>query len=102
MSSANHPNTVRLGIVQMRCSENPDDNMRKALAVEPVATMNHVESRYLIRLDDPARAEACAEKLQRVFGIRWVSPTVAVAQRAAALRVADRPRVASRWSPIDP
>ena len=33
MSSANHPNTVRLGIVQMQCSENPDDNMRKALAL---------------------------------------------------------------------
>ena len=54
------------------------NNMRRALAGEPVANFNHVESRYLIWLDDPTRADACAEKLERVFGIRWVSPAVVV------------------------
>ncbi len=54
------------------------NNMRRALAGEPVANMNHVESRYLVWLDDPERAEACAEKLEKVFGIRWISPAVAI------------------------
>ncbi|MBD3220592.1 tRNA 4-thiouridine(8) synthase ThiI [bacterium] len=52
--------------------------MRSALAGEPVATINHVESRYLVRLEDPSRADACAEKLSRVFGLRWFSPAIAV------------------------
>jgi tRNA uracil 4-sulfurtransferase len=52
--------------------------MRRALAGEPVATINHVESRYLVRLEDPSRADACAEKLSRVFGLRWFSPAIAV------------------------
>jgi thiamine biosynthesis protein ThiI len=52
--------------------------MRSALKGEPVAAINHVESRYLVRLNDPARADACAEKLGKVFGLRWFSPTVAV------------------------
>lgn len=56
------------------------NNMRRALAGEPVARINHVESRYLVTLDDPARADACAEKLSRVFGIQWISPTVSVAR----------------------
>lgn len=52
--------------------------MRRALAGEPVSNINHVESRFLVRLDDPERAEACREKLERVFGIRWIAPAVAV------------------------
>jgi thiamine biosynthesis protein ThiI len=54
------------------------NNMRRALAGEPVASINHVESRYLVRLDDADRAAACTEKLGRVFGIQWISPTVCV------------------------
>ncbi len=54
------------------------NNMRRALAGEPVARINHVESRYLVALDDPDRAEACTDKLSRVFGIQWISPTVNV------------------------
>jgi thiamine biosynthesis protein ThiI len=60
------------------------NNMRRALAGEPVAAVNHVESRYLVWLDDPDRAEACADKLERVFGIRWVSPAVAVPRQEDA------------------
>jgi tRNA uracil 4-sulfurtransferase len=56
------------------------NNMRRALAGEPVTRINHVESRYLIWLDGPARAEACADKLARVFGIRWISPAVSIAK----------------------
>jgi N-carbamoylputrescine amidase len=63
MSSANHPNTVRLGIVQMRCSENPDDNMRKALALaeqaieagaEVVCLPELFRSRYFCQVEDAA------------------------------------------------
>jgi thiamine biosynthesis protein ThiI len=54
------------------------NNMRRALAGEPVARINHVESRYLVTLDDPDRAEACTEKLSRVFGIQWISPTESI------------------------
>jgi thiamine biosynthesis protein ThiI len=56
------------------------NNMRRALAGEPVTRINHVESRYLVWLDGPARAEACADKLARVFGIRWISPAVSIAK----------------------
>lgn len=56
------------------------NNMRRALAGEPVLRLNHVESRYLIWLEDPARAEACADKLSRVFGIRWISPAISIAK----------------------
>ena len=59
-----------------------------ALAGEPVASINHVESRYLVWLEDAERAETCAEKLERVFGIRWVSPAVAVPQRGGLVGVA--------------
>lgn len=54
------------------------NGLRSALAGEPVASVNHVESRYLVRLDDPDRADACARKLTRVFGVRWVLPAVTV------------------------
>lgn len=56
------------------------NNMRRALAGEPVDRINHVESRYLVCLGDPERAEACADKLARVFGIRWISSAVAIAR----------------------
>jgi thiamine biosynthesis protein ThiI len=52
--------------------------MRQALAGEPVTNINHVESRYLVRLGDPERADACLQKLRRVFGIRWIAPAVTV------------------------
>lgn len=54
------------------------NNMRRTLAGEPVTRINHVESRYLIWLDGPERAEACADKLARVFGIRWISPAISI------------------------
>ncbi|MCB1151589.1 tRNA 4-thiouridine(8) synthase ThiI [bacterium] len=49
------------------------NNMMAALAGEPVLSCNHVESRYLVRLSDPAAAERVADKLGRVFGIQWLS-----------------------------
>ncbi len=54
------------------------NNMRAALAGEPIAGINHVESRFLIRLDDPQRADAVADKLRRVFGLQWIAPTVSI------------------------
>jgi len=54
------------------------NNMRRALAGEPVAAVNHVESRILIRLEDAGRADAAAAKLRRVFGIQWISPAVSL------------------------
>jgi len=49
------------------------NNMMAALAGEPVASCNHVESRYLVRLTDPDAAAGVADKLGRVFGIQWLS-----------------------------
>ncbi|MCB1183568.1 tRNA 4-thiouridine(8) synthase ThiI [bacterium] len=54
------------------------NNMQRMLADEPVARIEHVESRLLVHLDDPARAEAVAAILKRVFGLQWISPVVAV------------------------
>lgn len=54
------------------------NNMRAALADEPVSRIDHVESRLLVRLDDPARAEEVTTKLHKVFGIQWLSPAVPV------------------------
>ncbi len=54
------------------------NNMRAALADEPVLAINHVESRFLVQIEDPQRAEAAVAKLRRVFGIQWLSPVVPV------------------------
>ncbi|HOX24416.1 MAG TPA: tRNA uracil 4-sulfurtransferase ThiI [Candidatus Krumholzibacteria bacterium] len=64
------------------------NNMRRALAGEPIAGINHVESRYLVWLDDPGRAEICAQKLERVFGIRWLSPAVSIPKSAVGPQLA--------------
>ncbi len=58
------------------------NNIRVALKGEPVGGIDHIESRLLVRLNDPARADAATEKLTRVFGIQWLSPAVSV-DRAA-------------------
>lgn len=49
-------------------------NIRAMLAGEPVESIEHVESRILVRLADPGRAAAAAERLRRVFGIEWLAP----------------------------
>jgi tRNA uracil 4-sulfurtransferase len=54
------------------------NNMRTAVAGESVSSIKHVESRFLIHLDDPARADAVITKLQRVFGLQWIAPAVAI------------------------
>ena len=54
------------------------NNMRHALAGEPVSGINHVESRYLVWLEDPDRADQCIQKLRRVFGIKWISRTTGI------------------------
>ncbi len=54
------------------------NNIQIALKGEAIASVNHVESRLLVHLDDPARAEQIAAKLQRVFGLQWISPVMAV------------------------
>jgi thiamine biosynthesis protein ThiI len=51
-------------------------NMQAALRNEPVTGIAHTESRLLVRLSDPSRAEAAAAKLRKVFGIQWLSPAV--------------------------
>ena len=48
-------------------------NMEAALKGEPVESINHVESRLLVRMTDLAAAERAADKLQRVFGIQNLS-----------------------------
>lgn len=54
------------------------NNMRAAVAGESVSSIKHVESRFLIHLDDPTRADAVITKLQRVFGLQWIAPAIAV------------------------
>ncbi|MFH1843825.1 MAG: tRNA uracil 4-sulfurtransferase ThiI [bacterium] len=54
------------------------NNLRSALAGEQVASIDHVESRLLVSLDDPARTEAVLEKMRRVFGLASVSPAVPI------------------------
>ena len=54
------------------------NNILVALKGEPVRGVNHVESRLLVRLDDAGRAEAVAAKLQKVFGVQWLSVAAAV------------------------
>lgn len=54
------------------------NNIQIALKGESVISVNHVESRLLVHLDDPARANEVAAKLKRVFGLQWISPVVAV------------------------
>jgi thiamine biosynthesis protein ThiI len=77
------------------------NNMRSALAGEPVADLHHVESRILVRLDDPAAAPRVATRLRRVFGLQWISPAVpvdraVVDEALAADRAAGRaPRLAA-------
>jgi len=54
------------------------NNMRSALKGEPVADILHVESRLIVRLDDPAAAPRVAAALRRIFGLQWVSPAMPV------------------------
>jgi len=54
------------------------NNIQSALKGEPVVSINHVESRLLVHLDDPGQADAIAAKLRRVFGLQWISPVVAI------------------------
>jgi thiamine biosynthesis protein ThiI len=54
------------------------NNMQQMLAGEPVARIEHVESRLLVHLADPDRAAAVADRLRRVFGLQWVSPVAAI------------------------
>ncbi len=75
--------------------------MRQALAGEPVANINHVESRYLVRLDDPDRADACLAKLRRVFGIRWIAPAVAVERTDTAADLARVSEIAAAMARRD-
>ncbi len=77
------------------------NNMRRALAGEPVADINHVESRFLVWLDDPDRAEACAAKLGRVFGIRWISPAAPIARREDHGELEEATRVARELAARD-
>ncbi|RKZ19528.1 tRNA 4-thiouridine(8) synthase ThiI [bacterium] len=58
------------------------NNMRTMLKDEPIADIQHVESRILVRLDDPARTDAVVEILGRVFGLQWISPAVSVPREA--------------------
>jgi len=54
------------------------NNLRSALTGEPVASIDHVESRLLVFLDDPTRTEAVLEKMRRIFGLVSVSPAVPI------------------------
>lgn len=54
------------------------NNLLTALRGEPVESIHHVESRFLVRLVDPARADDAARKLSRVFGVAWLSAAASV------------------------
>ena len=56
------------------------NNIRVALKGEPIEDILHVESRLLIKLDDPGRAPEVTEKLRKVFGLQWVSPAIPIAR----------------------
>lgn len=58
-------------------------NIEAALSTEPLIGVNHVESRLLVRLGDPARAEIAAARLRRVFGIQWLSIATVVPRAKA-------------------
>ena len=49
------------------------NNLAIALKGEHVTSINHVESRMLVRLADASHAEAVVEKAKRVFGVQWLS-----------------------------
>ncbi len=70
-------------------------NVRAALTDEPVAAVDHVESRLLIRLADPDRAPAATAKLRKVFGIQWLSPVVPVPREEIGDDLAGLCRVAA-------
>ena len=55
------------------------NNIKTALVGLPVQSVDHVESRLLIRLSDPDRAGEVVAKLSKVFGLQWVSPALPVA-----------------------
>jgi thiamine biosynthesis protein ThiI len=54
------------------------NNIQIALKGEPVESVNHVESRLMVHLRDPGRAQEVTRKLRNVFGLQWLSPVVAV------------------------
>jgi thiamine biosynthesis protein ThiI len=54
------------------------NNLRSALRGVSLQHIEHVESRYLVWLEDPARANEAAARLARVFGVQWVSPAVPI------------------------
>jgi thiamine biosynthesis protein ThiI len=54
------------------------NNIKVALASLPVQSVDHVESRLLIRLADSAQAPAVVDRLRKVFGLQWVSPAIPV------------------------
>jgi thiamine biosynthesis protein ThiI len=54
------------------------NNITTMLKGEPIEAVKHVESRILVYLADPARAEAVTGKLRDVFGLQWLSPVVTV------------------------
>jgi tRNA uracil 4-sulfurtransferase len=56
------------------------NNMMAQLRGEPVVALNHIESRLLLRLADPAAAVRAAAKLQRVPGIQNLSLAASVAR----------------------
>ncbi len=54
------------------------NNIQIALKGEPVVSVNHVESRLMVHLEDPGRAKEVTRKLQDVFGLQWLSPVVPI------------------------
>ncbi len=65
------------------------NNLRRALADEPIADIEHVESRLLIHLDDPEAAPRVTAKMRKVFGLQWVSPALTVSRRETDAELAD-------------
>ncbi len=57
------------------------NNLSRALKDYPVKSITHVESRILVHLEDPSKAEDTAEAMRKVFGLQWISPAVSIARQ---------------------
>ena len=57
------------------------NNIKAALAGEPLQSVNHVESRLLVVVSDQDRIDAVVAKLGKVFGLQWVSPATTVTRQ---------------------
>ncbi len=57
------------------------NNIKAALAGEPLQSVTHVESRLLVVLSNQERADSVVAKLGKVFGLQWISPATTLSRQ---------------------